>query len=202
MKIGYARVSTQEQNLELQLDALKAVGCEQIYKEKVSAVGSERVQLIKMVDSLRTGDIVVVWKLDRLGRSLKELIERVSDFQQSGIGFVSLNDSIDTTTPQGRLVFNIFASLAEFEREIIRERTKAGLAAAKARGRQGGRPKGLSKEAIQKAHAAKALLERKEKSAAEIARILGIGRATLYRYMNYLNNSIATELAIAQSRDN
>ncbi|MDO1449185.1 recombinase family protein [Rhodocytophaga aerolata] len=186
MKIGYARVSTQDQNLELQLDALKAAGCEQIYKEKVSAASTDRLQLQKMMDSLRNGDTVVVWKLDRLGRSLKELIERVTNFQQKGIGFISLNDSIDTTTPQGRLVFNIFASLAEFEREIIRERTKAGLAAAKARGRQGGRPKGLSKEAISKVHAAKALFERKEKSAIEIAKILGIGRATLYRYLNYI----------------
>ncbi len=186
MKIGYARVSTQDQNLELQLDALKAAGCQQIFKEKVSAASSERIQLSKMLDSLRSGDTVVVWKLDRLGRSLKELIERVSDFQNRGIGFISLNDSIDTTTPQGRLIFNIFASLAEFEREIIRERTKAGLASAKARGRQGGRPKGLSKEALEKAQAAKALFDRKEKSAKEIARILGIGRATLYRYVNLL----------------
>jgi DNA invertase Pin-like site-specific DNA recombinase len=187
MKIGYARVSTQDQNLALQLDALKAAGCEQIFKEKVSAVSTERVQLQKMVESLRAGDTVVVWKLDRLGRSLKELIERVTDFQQRGVGFVSLNDSIDTTTPQGRLVFNIFASLAEFEREIIRERTKAGLIAAKARGRQGGRPKGLSKQALEKAHAAKTLFERKEKTAGEIAKILGIGRATFYRYLDYLD---------------
>jgi DNA invertase Pin-like site-specific DNA recombinase len=189
MKIGYARVSTQDQKLELQLDALKAAGCEQIYKEKVSAASIERVQLRKMIDALRTGDTVVVWKLDRLGRSLKELIERVTDFQQKGISFISLNDSIDTTTPHGRLVFNIFASLAEFEREIIRERTKAGLAAAKARGRQGGRPKGLSIEAISKAHAAKALFDRKEKSAGEIAKILGIGRATFYRYLNQLEKA-------------
>jgi DNA invertase Pin-like site-specific DNA recombinase len=116
MKIGYARVSTQDQRLELQLDALQLAGCEQVFKEKVSAVGKERPQLQKMTDLLRAGDIVIVWKLDRLGRSLKELLERVNGFQQRGIGFVSLNDSIDTTTPQGRLIFNIFASLAEFDR--------------------------------------------------------------------------------------
>jgi DNA invertase Pin-like site-specific DNA recombinase len=186
MKIGYARVSTKDQKLELQLDALKAAGCEQIYQEKASARDLERQQLKKMIESLRKGDVVVVWKLDRLSRYLKGLIEQVNTFQENGVGFISLQDSIDTTTPQGRLIFNIFASLAEFEREVIRERTNAGLAAARSRGRLGGRPKGLSKEAIAKAHAAKALYDRKEKSIKEIAEVLGIGRATLYRYLDYL----------------
>jgi DNA invertase Pin-like site-specific DNA recombinase len=184
MKIGYARVSTRDQKLELQLDALTEAGCEKIYQEKVSAGKLERPQLQRLIQSLRSGDIVIVWKLDRFSRSLKDLINTVNEFQQKGVGFISLNDSIDTTTAQGRLIFNIFASLAEFEREIIRERTNAGLAAARARGRLGGRPKGLSKEALAKAQTAKMLYERREKSPTEIAQILGIGRATFYRYIN------------------
>ncbi len=124
MKIGYARVSTQDQNLELQIEALKKFGCEEIFKEKKSAV-KERPELEKMLMHLRAGDVVVVWKLDRLGRSLEHLIDLVTGFREKNVEFVSLNDSIDTTTIQGRLTFNIFASFAEFEREIIRERTLA-----------------------------------------------------------------------------
>ncbi|WP_394342005.1 recombinase family protein [Spirosoma pollinicola] len=134
MLFGNARVSTQDQNLALQLDDLKKAGCQKIFQEKVSSA-KERPQLRKLLEILREDDTVIVWKLDRLGRSLKELFTLVNDFQTQGIGFRSLNDTIDTTTAQGRLVFNLFASLAEFERNLIRERTKAGLAAARARGR-------------------------------------------------------------------
>ena len=134
MLIGYARVSTQDQQLHLQLDDLHKTGCERVYQEKVSAT-KERPQLARLLESIREGDTVVVWKLDRLGRSLKELIGLINAFQAKGVGFRSLNDAIDTTTAQGRLVFNIFASLAEFERDLIGERTRAGLSAARARGR-------------------------------------------------------------------
>lgn len=182
MFLGYARVSTQDQNLNLQLDDLKKVGCDRIFQEKVSAT-KERPELLKLLDTLREGDTVIVWKLDRLGRSLKELIILINNFQQMQVGFKSLNDAIDTTTAQGRLVFNIFASLAEFEKDLIRERTKAGLNAARARGRIGGKPKGLSKEAISKAEAARTLFDKKEKTVAEIGKLLGISRATMYRYL-------------------
>lgn len=182
MLIGYARVSTQDQQLHLQLDDLQRTGCERVFQEKVSS-GKDRPQLRSLIDSLRIGDTVVVWKLDRLGRSLKELIGLVNDFQERGVGFRSLNDSIDTTTAQGRLVFNLFASLAEFERDLIRERTRAGLSAARARGRQGGRPKGMSKDTLAKAQAVRTLYNSREKTASEIGKLLGISRATVYRYL-------------------
>jgi DNA invertase Pin-like site-specific DNA recombinase len=182
MKIGYARVSTQDQQLHLQVDALRGVGCVEIVEEKASAA-KDRPQLQGLLGRLRDGDTLVVWKLDRLGRSLKELVTLVTGFQERGIQFVSLQDHLDTTTAQGRLMFNLFASLAEFERDLIRERTNAGLAAARARGRQGGRPKGLSKEAQSKATAARTLYEKKDKTVAEIGQLLGIGRATVYRYL-------------------
>ena len=182
MLIGYARVSTQDQHLHLQLDDLHKTGCERVYQEKVSST-KDRPQLARLLESIREGDTVVVWKLDRLGRSLKELIGLINAFQAKGVGFRSLNDAIDTTTAQGRLVFNIFASLAEFERDLIGERTKAGLSAARARGRQGGRPKGMTKEANGKAQAVWTLYEKREKSTQEIAKLLGISRATVYRYL-------------------
>jgi DNA invertase Pin-like site-specific DNA recombinase len=182
MIFGYARVSTQDQNLHLQTDDLKKSGCDRIFREKVSSV-KERPELNKLLDTARAGDTIIVWKLDRLGRSLKDLIHLITEFQQRQIGFRSLNDAIDTTTAQGRLIFNIFASLAEFERDLIRERTKAGLSAARARGRMGGKPKGLSKAAMSKAYAAKALYDKKDKTGEEIGRVLGISRATVYRYI-------------------
>ncbi|RDV11913.1 recombinase family protein [Pontibacter diazotrophicus] len=159
MKIGYARVSTQDQKLELQLDALTQHGCGQIFREKKSGKSKERPELEKMISQLRSGDTVVVWKLDRLGRSLRDLIDLVSEFKERGVEFVSLQDGINTATPTGRFTFNIFASLAEFEREIIRERTKAGLDSAKTRGRKGGRPVGLSKAAMEKAKSARILFD-------------------------------------------
>jgi DNA invertase Pin-like site-specific DNA recombinase len=184
MKIGYARVSSQDQKLELQLDDLKSYGCETVYKEKVSGKSKSRPQLEKMIDQLRNGDIVVVWKLDRLGRSLKDLIDLVSVFREKGVEFVSLKDGIDTGTATGRFTFNIFTSLAKFEREIIRERTMAGLEAARSRGRMGGRSAGLSNEALATAKNAKILYDSGEKAVKEIAQSLKISRATCYRYID------------------
>lgn len=181
MIIGYARVSTQDQNLDLQTDELTRLGCQKIYQEKVSS-GKERPQLMKMIENLREGDSVMVWKLDRLARSLKELINLVETFRVKKVNFTSIKDSIDTSTVQGRLLLNIFGSLAEFERDTIRERTKAGLSAAKARGRMGGKKKGLSPEAMKKAETA-VMLYNQKKSAIEIAGIIGVGRATVYRYL-------------------
>ncbi len=186
MKIGYARVSTQDQKLELQLDALTSNGCEQVFQEKKSGKNKERPELENMLGLLRSGDTVVVWKLDRLGRSLRDLIDLVAEFKKRGVDFVSLQDGINTATSTGRFTFNIFASLAEFEREIIKERTKAGLVAARARGRAGGRPKGLSPKAMEKARSAKVLLA-SGKRPEEIAKILGISRATCYRYIDTIS---------------
>jgi len=183
MKIGYARVSTKDQNLNLQVDALKNAGCEKIYQEKASGAKAERPQLNKLLDNVRQDDVIVIWKLDRLGRSLKHLVQLVHDLMEKGVGLQSLNDPIDTTSAQGRLTFNIFASLAEFEREVIRERTMAGLSAARARGRLGGRPKGLSQEAEKTAMAAETLYKQGELSISEITRRLDISRSTLYRYL-------------------
>ena len=182
MIFGYARVSTSDQQLHLQTDALQAYGCVEVAQEKVLSV-KERPALQHHLTRLRPSDTLVVWKLDRLGRSLKDLVTLVTGFQDKGIYFVSLQDHLDTTTAQGRLMFNLFASLAEFERDIIRERTKAGLTAARARGRQGGRPKGLSKEAVSKARSAKTLYLQQDKTVTEIGQLLGVGRATIYRYL-------------------
>jgi DNA invertase Pin-like site-specific DNA recombinase len=185
MKYGYARVSTQDQQLHLQVDALEAAGCTSIKEEHASAA-KERPVLKKLLAALREGDSLTVWKLDRLGRSLTELVAVVMDLQKRGVEFVSLQDKIDTSTAQGRLMLNLFGSFAEFERDLIRERTNAGLAAARARGRQGGRPKGLSKEALSKAEAAKTLYLEKSKTVGEIGKLLGVGRATVYRYLAHL----------------
>lgn len=181
MKIGYARVSTQDQLLDMQLDELKRANCQRIFQEKISSA-KERPQLLKMLEMLREGDTVVVYKLDRLGRSLRELVNLIAQFEENKIAFVSLKDGIDTSTAQGRFFLNIFASLAEFERDIIRERTMAGLSAARARGRMGGKKKGLSPEANKKAETA-VLLYQQKKSAEEIAGIIGVGRTTVYRYL-------------------
>lgn len=190
MKIGYARVSTKEQSLNLQEDALQKAGCEKIYSEQISGTKSERPQLQEMIRHLRQGDIVVVWKLDRLGRSIRDLIKLVSGFQDNGVGFQSLQDAIDTTTPTGKLTFHLFAALAEFERDIISTRTKAGLEAARARGRKGGRPKGLSKKAQDKARLAESLYKERQRSIAEICDHLHISKPTLYRYLRSRGVSI------------
>src|SRR3712207_2162831 len=141
MMVGYARVSTTDQTLSLQQDALMRAGCERIFSDTMSGAKAERPGLVQALRFMRSGDVLVVWKLDRLGRSLKNLIDVVTELETLGIGFRSITESIDTTTSGGKLIFHIFGALAEFERELIRERTSAGLAAARARGRKGGRPR-------------------------------------------------------------
>ena len=181
MLIGYARVSTGEQTLDLQLDALQQTGCEKTYRETASGAAAERPVLADVVGYLRPGDTLVVWRLDRLGRSLRHLIETIAALAERGIGFKSLTEQIDTTTSGGKLVFHVFGALAEFERDLVRERTHAGLAAARARGRLGGRPRALDTPA--KVAMARALHADKRHSVADICRTLGISRATLYRYV-------------------
>ncbi len=178
--VGYARVSTQDQKTELQMDALNSVGCERVFVEKASGAQRDRPELRAALEYVRAGDTIVVWKLDRLARSLKQLIETVDDLQLRNVGLRSLTEAIDTTTPGGRLIFHIFAALAEFERSIIRERTMAGLIAARARGRTGGRPRSLSEQDIQ---VAKALLKENSLSVTDIAGRLGVTSSTLYRYL-------------------
>lgn len=192
MKFGYARVSTQDQNLSLQLDALKTAGCERVYQEKASGSKTERPELVKLLDHLREGDTLVIWKLDRLGRSLTHLIQLVTDLEQRQVGLVSISDPVDTTTAPGRLIFRIFASLAEFEREVIRERTLAGLASARRRGKLLGRPRGLSKGAEQKARIAESLYKEEQFSVEQIARQLNISKTTLYKYLRQRGVTIGT----------
>lgn len=184
MLLGYARISTNDQNFDLQIDALTKHGCKRFYKDTVSGAKAKRPGLDEMLKEARPKDVIVIWKLDRLGRSLKHLVDLVAELNERDIGLRSLNDPIDTTTAQGRLVFNIFASLAEFEREIIRERTNAGLAAARARGRKGGRKPGLSEEAKKKARIAESYYK-EEMPVDEIAKSLSISKATLYKYLRY-----------------
>jgi DNA invertase Pin-like site-specific DNA recombinase len=185
MKIGYARISTRDQSADLQHDALTEAGCERIYTDTASGAKAERSGLDRMLADARRGDVIVIWKLDRLGRSLRHLLELAADLSGRGVGLKSLNDPIDTTTAQGRLVFNIFGSLAEFERELIRERTQAGLSAARARGRVGGRPKGLSGNAEATAMAAETLYRERKLSIMDICENLHIARSTLYRYLRH-----------------
>jgi DNA invertase Pin-like site-specific DNA recombinase len=185
MRVGYARVSTKDQSVAMQIDALKAAGCERIYEEVASGARTDRPVLEDLVAHLRAGDVLVIWKLDRLGRSLKHLVTLTNDLLARGVGLISLNDPVDTTTPQGRLVFNIFASLAEFERDLIRERTQSGLKAARTRGRVGGRPKGLSKQARATAMAAETLYREGALSIQEICEQLGISKPTLYAYLKH-----------------
>lgn len=185
MKIGYARVSTADQSVDLQVDALRAVGCERVYEEIASGAKAERPVLTQVINQLRPTDVLVIWKLDRLGRSLRHLIELVNTLLEKNVGLVSLNDPIDTTTPQGRLSFNLFAALAEFERDLTRERTQAGLSAARTRGRKGGRPKGIPAAAEATACAAETLYRERKLSVQEIARRLGISKSTLYAYLRH-----------------
>lgn len=180
MLVGYARVSTQDQDPALQLDALKAIGCEKVFTEKASGAQRDRPQLEAALDYMRSSDTLVVWKLDRLARSLKQLIETVEELGSRGVGLRSLTESIDTGTTGGRLVFHIFAALAEFERGVIRERTRAGLDAAKSRGRLGGRPPALNAKDLA---AANALLRDPEITVEEVARRLGVAPSTLYRHL-------------------
>lgn len=189
MKIGYARVSTKDQNLNLQIEALREDGCELIYSEKKGA-NLERLEFERLKEKLRKGDTVVVWKLDRLGRSLKDLVTIIHEFNSNDIEFRSIVDNFDTTTPNGRLFFNIMAALAEYEKELIRERTKAGLESARQKGRIGGRRPGLSQEAKNKAVIAKHLYVEKNLPVEEILNTINISRATLYRYLRYVGVEI------------
>lgn len=176
MHIGYARVSTQDQRPELQLDALAGVGCKQVFQEKVSGKNRDRPELDTCLKVLRKGDTLVVWRLDRLGRSLKDLVEIVHALKDRGVGFQSLTESIDTTNAAGKLIFHVFAALAEFERNLIRERTIAGLAAARARGRMGGRKVKMSKADVRKAAA---MLLDPFMTKTEVAKHFGVTRVTL-----------------------
>ena len=178
--IGYARVSTTDQNLELQLDALTESGCRRVFEETASGANKARPQLKGALDFLRPGDTLVVWKLDRLARSLQQLIEAIELLNTRGCGFRSLTENIDTTTAGGRLIFHVFGALAEFERGIIRERTLAGLEAARSRGRKGGRPKLLNGESLA---AARALLRDGALTVREVAKQVGVAETTLYRYL-------------------
>ena len=178
MDIGYARVSTGEQTLDLQLDALAKAGCQKVFEETASGAKADRPVLAEALAYLRPGDALVVWRLDRLGRSLKHLIETVEKLEAMGVGFQSTTEAIDTTTSGGKLVFYIFGALTESERTLIRERTRAGLKAARARGRQGGRPMVLSEE---KRRMAQALRDDPSQSIAAICKTLGITRTTFYR---------------------
>ncbi len=178
MLVGYARVSTVDQNLDLQCDALKKSGCDKIFSDVASGALSTRDGLTEALQFLRPGDTLVLWKLDRLGRSLRHLIDAVMELQNKNIGFRSLQESIDTTTSGGKLVFHVFAALAEFERDIIRERTMAGLLAVRARGRKGGRPRKLSEKQIEMATA---LFKNPQTSVKDICQALNVSKATLYR---------------------
>ena len=180
MLIGYARVSTEDQSLDLQRDALKGCGCERVFEDKVSGAKTERPGLTRALEELREGDTLVVWRLDRLGRSLKDLIIRAEELKERDIGLRSLQESIDTTSSGGQLIFHMFGALAEFERNLIRERTHVGLSAARARGRMGGRKKVL--DVKQRRHAVDLYRSRKH-TVREICDLMGIARATLYAYV-------------------
>jgi DNA invertase Pin-like site-specific DNA recombinase len=179
--VGYMRVSTAEQNLGLQRDALDRAGCERLYEDICSGAVTDRPGLAKALDQLRTGDALVVWKLDRIGRSLKHVVELVDGLQKRGIGLKVLTGGIDTTSSTGRLVFGIFATLAEFERALIKERTMAGLMAARARGRAGGRPRLMTRT---KLRTAMTMMAERNNAATDVAEQLGISLSTLYAYVD------------------
>ena len=178
-QLGYARVSTTDQELALQHDALEKAGCYRVYSESVSGALADRLELAAVLDALRPGGTLVVWRLDRLGRSLRHLIDTVHELDARGVGFRSLQESIDTTTSAGRLIFHVFAALAEFERDLTRERTQAGLQAARDRGRVGGRPTTMTPEKLKAARR----MHKDGTPVAEIARALSVGRATIYRHL-------------------
>lgn len=178
--LGYARVSTTEQTTQLQVDALEAAGCLRVFTDHASGVVDERVELAALFDQVRPGDTVVVWRLDRLGRSLRHLIDTVNSLADRQVGFRSLSENIDTTTSGGKLVFHIFGALAEFERELIRERTHAGLTAARARGRVGGRPSVMTDD---KVATVRQMYASNEYTISAIAEVVGVSRATVYRHI-------------------
>jgi DNA invertase Pin-like site-specific DNA recombinase len=181
MLIGYARVSTGEQTLDLQTDALHTAGCERLFTDTISGATSERPGLSEVLDFIRPGDTLVVWRLDRLGRSLRHLIETITDLEKKGIGFRSLNEAIDTTSTGGKLIFHIFGALAEFERDLIRDRTRAGLEAAWARGRKGGRPYAPAYRDKNRLALAQRLYDEKQTPVDTICQMLKVSRATFYR---------------------
>ena len=181
MLIGYARVSTDDQNLDLQRDALQAAGCERVFEDMVSGARADRTGLGTLMSMLRAGDTVVIWRLDRLGRSLKNLIELVERLEAAKVGLRSLQENIDTTSSGGKLVFHLFGALAEFERNLIRERTQAGLVAARARGRMGGRPKRLDPAKLE---LALKLHRERNHTVEEICKMMGISKSTLYNYLD------------------
>ncbi len=186
IKLGYARVSTQEQNLDLQLDALEKEGCQRLFTDKVSGVKSSKPNFEKLMSYARAGDTVVVWKLDRLGRSTIKLIELIEELKNRGVNIKSLSESIDTSTATGNLFFQFMCVLAEHERNVIRERTKAGLASARARGRTGGRPQGLSERYRKIAPEVKEIYEKNSRSTDEIREMFGIkSQPTLYKILRY-----------------
>jgi DNA invertase Pin-like site-specific DNA recombinase len=183
MLIGYARVSTQDQTLHLQMDALEKIGCSKIFTDTISGSATQRLGLDEALEYVREGDTLVVWKLDRLGRSLKHLINTITNLNNRNIGFKSITENIDTMTSGGKLIFHIFGALAEFERDIIRERTNAGLQAARARGRIGGRPKAKTLDTPKKIALAQSLYDDKTNTIDEICKTLNISRATLFRHI-------------------
>jgi DNA invertase Pin-like site-specific DNA recombinase len=187
MTVGYARISTGDQNVDLQVDALKQAGCRKIFEETASGANKNRPRLAEAIDFLKTGDTLVVWKLDRMARSLSQLIETIDRIHSQGCGFRSITEAIDTTTASGRLTFHIIGALAEFERNIIRERTIAGLRAAAARGRKGGRPKALNNDNLK---IAEALLRDGLLTVKEVAKQVGISPATLYKYFPHPREAV------------
>lgn len=194
MKIGYARVSTRDQSLDMQVEALQNSGCEKIYQEKISGSTKDRPELAKLLEHLREGDTLIVWRLDRLGRSLKNIIDLVLDLSQKKVNIKGLTDGVDTGTTNGRLFLNFMASFAEYERELIKERTKAGLSAARTKGRMGGRPKGMKPEAIAKIKILRSLCQDTSKQPKEIYEPLGITRPSFYRYIKLLEKYSDKEL--------
>lgn len=174
-------MSTADQDASLQIDALTAAGCYRVFVDTISGASAQRPELTKVLDQLRPGDTLVVWRLDRLGRSIRHLIDQLQSLDERGVGFRSLQETIDTTSSGGRLVFHVFAALAEFERDLIRDRTNAGLAAARARGRKGGRPPALSADQMR---AARRMYEQQDLTVTQIGEILGVSRTTIYRTLN------------------
>ena len=197
MFVGYARVSTGDQNLDLQLDALKAAGCDKIFTDKLSGAKDDRPGLQEALEYAREGDTLVVWRLDRLGRSLSHLIQTTTGLENRHVGFKSLEEGIDTTTSGGKLVFHIFGALAEFERSLTRERTHAGLKAARARGRSGGRPKALTEQQLKMAEA---MLQTSNTTVKQVAEHFGVARSTLYRLLKEIPSHTTDERAVFETR--
>jgi DNA invertase Pin-like site-specific DNA recombinase len=185
MKIGYARISTRDQSLELQVKALEAAGCEKVYQEIASGAKTARLVLDDLMKNIREGDTVVICKLDRLGRNLAHLLKLIEELKNKKAFIVSLNDPIDTTTPHGMMMFHLFGMVAEYERAMIMERISAGIKAARLRGIKGGRKKGLTEDAKEKAKLAQILYKSNNIPVSAITKQLGISRPTLYTYLRY-----------------